>query len=219
MTITDLATIDRPREKLARYGALKLTDTELMAVVLGTGTRTQNVLELSQSIITRYSREELAEAQLKELIRAGVGSVKSAQIVAAFELGRRMLKNKQPALIVTPHNVWDASLDIRDLKKEHLVVFYLDTHSQLLHREVVSVGTVSTTLVHPREIFEPALQHLASKIILAHNHPSGIPHPSTEDTEMTMRITEAGMLLGIEVIDHVIVTAHGFWSMKEHHEL
>jgi DNA repair protein RadC len=115
---------------------------------------------------------------------------------------------------MSPQEVWKSLTDIRDNKKEHFVVFYLDSRNKEIAREVISVGTLSDSLVHPREVFEPAIKHSTAQIILAHNHPSGDPAPSPEDIEITHRIVEAGKILGIEVLDHVIVTKDSFMSLK-----
>ena len=145
----------------------------------------------------------------------GLGPAKACEIVACFELGKRLLKNKQAELILSPQKVWEGLKDIRDNKKEHFVIFFLDTQNQEVKREVVSVGTLNSSLIHPREVFEPAIKCLASHIIISHNHPSGSLEPSNEDLAVTRRLVEAGKLLGIEVLDHVIVTKEAYVSFKE----
>ena len=119
-------------------------------------------------------------------------------------------------LILSPKDVWENCKDIRDQKKEYFVVFYLDTRNQEIEREVISVGTLNANLVHPREVFEPAIKHSCAQIIVSHNHPSGNPEPSTDDIRMTKRLIEAGNILGIEMIDHVIVTKKAYLSIKNH---
>ena len=135
--------------------------------------------------------------------------------MAVFELGRRLLQDKQAALILSPREVWEQLKDIRTNKKEHFVVFFLNTQNQEIVRETVSVGTLNASLIHPREVFEPAVKHLAAHVILAHNHPSGSLDPSEEDLSVTKRLVDSGRLLGIEVLDHIIVTASGYTSFKE----
>lgn len=212
--------IEQPREKLERYGAGKLSDAELLAILLRTGPAGTGVLELSKKILHQFKDSLLAKADLEELQSIhGLGSAKACEIVACFELGRRLLRGKKAALILSPREVWEELKDIRDHKKENFVVFYLDTQNQLVKREVVSVGTLNGSLIHPREIFEPAVKYLASHIIVAHNHPSGSLEPSDEDLAVTQRLRHAGRVLGIEVIDHVIVTSRGFASLKDKHLL
>lgn len=136
--------------------------------------------------------------------------------MACFELSRRLLQNKQSALLLSPQDVWDQLKDVRDNKKEHFVIFFLDARNQEIKHETVSVGSLNASLVHPREVFEPAVRHLAAQVVLAHNHPSGDPSPSTEDSEITKQLVNAGKLLGIEVKDHVIVGKTNYFSFKEH---
>ncbi|MBU6141833.1 DNA repair protein RadC [Patescibacteria group bacterium] len=216
MKIKDLAKVDRPREKLVKYGPGKLKDAELLAILLGTGTKGVNVVELSQKIIRRFDEGKLANASVQELREvSGLGTAKAAEIVSCFELGRRFLHEKRSALILSPRDVWEELKDIRSGKKEHFIILFLDTRNQEIRRETISVGSLNASLVHPREVFEPAIQHLAAHIIVAHNHPSGNTEPSDEDVAITRRLAEAGALLGIELLDHVIVASSGFTSLKE----
>ena len=159
---------------------------------------------------------ELARADPLELIGVpGVGAARAAQLVAAFELGRRYLNGKKAGIYLKPRDIWEELRDIRDQKKEHFVVFYLDTRNQEIKRDIVSIGTLNYNLVHPREVFEPAVKNLAASVIVAHNHPSGCLEPSDEDLSLTKRLAQAGKLLGIELLDHVIVTREGFMSFKQ----
>lgn len=216
MKIKDLPKVDRPREKLERYGPEKLSNSELLAILLRTGSDGVNVVELSNKILKKFSSDGLPKATVKELKNTfGLGSAKACEIVACFELGRRLLYNKQSALILSPKDVWEELKDIRDNKKEHFVVFFLDTKSQEIKKETISVGTLNTNLAHPREVFEPAVRHLAAHIILAHNHPSGDLKPSDEDVEITKDLVVAGKIIGIEVLDHIIVSKSGFFSFRE----
>jgi DNA repair protein RadC len=145
----------------------------------------------------------------------GLGPAKACEIVACFELGKRLLKDKKAQIYLTPKEIWEELKDLRDNKKEHFVIFYLDSRNQEIKREIISVGSLNANLVHPREVFEPAVRNLAAQIILAHNHPSGDPEPSEDDLEVTKRLIECGKILGIEVIDHIIITKTGFISFKE----
>lgn len=216
MKIRDLPRVDRPREKLEKYGPEKLSNSELLAILLGTGTKGVNVVELSNRILKKFSGDGLATADFKALKATfGLGAARACEIMACFELGRRLMKGKKVALHLTPADVYEQLKDIRDLKKEHFVVLFLDSRSQEIRRETISVGTLNASLVHPREVFEKAISLSAAQIIVAHNHPSGDPEPSDEDIEITKRLTEAGKLLGIELVDHVIVAHDRFNSLRE----
>lgn len=214
--IKDLPKIDRPREKLEKYGPERLSSSELLAILLRTGGKGVNVVELSNKILKKFSGNGISKANVGELKNTfGLGSAKACEIVACFELSRRLLQNKQSALILEPKDVWRELKDIRSNKKEHFVVFFLDVRNQEIKREIVSVGSLNANLIHPREVFEPAVRYLAAQIIIAHNHPSGDPEPSADDLEITKRLTEAGKILGIEILDHVIVAKDKFLSMKQ----
>ena len=216
MRIKELSKIDRPREKLQKYGPERLSNAELLAILLRTGSKGINVIELAKQILKKFNNEGLAHAHIGDLQNTfGIGSAKACEIIACFELGRRLLQNKKSALILSPRDVWQELKDIRGSKKEHFVVFFLDTRNQEIRREIISVGTLNANLVHPREVFEPAIQHTASHIIIAHNHPSGNTEPSQEDINITTRLQEAGKVLGIEILDHIIVSGSGYMSFKE----
>ncbi len=214
--IQDMPRVERPREKLMRYGPEKLADEELLAILLRTGVRGRNVLDLAGDLVRRFGRAELAKAGFAELKAApGLGPARSCEILAAFELGRRYLNGKKAGIYLKPRDIWEELRDVRDQKKEHFVVFFLDTRNQEIKRDIVSIGTLNYNLVHPREVFEPAVKNLAASVIVAHNHPSGCLEPSDEDLSLTKRLAQAGKLLGIELLDHVIVTREGFMSFKQ----
>ncbi len=216
MPIKIIHKIEQPREMLEKYGPEKLTDSQLLAILLRTGPKGTGVLDLSANILRKFSGAKLSNASFTELKNVhGLGPAKACEIVACFELGRRLLKDKRAAIILSPRQVWEELKDIRDNKKENFVVFFLDTQNQEVKREVVSVGTLNSSLIHPREVFEPAIRYLVSHVIIAHNHPSGSLEPSDEDITVTKRLADAGKVLGIEVLDHVIVTKTGFASFKE----
>ena len=216
MKIKDLPKIDRPREKLEKYGPEKLSNPELLAILLGSGQKGINVVELSKRILSKFSGDGLSKADIKELKNTfGLGNAKACEIVACFELGRRFLQNKQSALLLSPRDVWEELKDIRDNKKEHFVIFFLDSRNQEIKREIISIGSLNANLVHPREVFEPAVRYLAAQIIVAHNHPSGDPEPSKDDLEVTKRLVETGKILGIDIMDHIIVAKTSHFSFKE----
>ena len=216
MPIKNLHKIEMPRERLIKYGPGKLKDEELLAILLRTGPAGLGVMDLAKKILGEYKGTSLANATVKDLMAVkGLAEAKACEIVACFELGRRLLKDKQAVLVLSPRDVWDQCKDIRESKKEHFVVFFLDTQNQEIRWEIISVGTLNASLIHPREVFEPAVKHLCSHIIVAHNHPSGSLEPSEEDISVTKRLYDAGRVVGIDVLDHVIVTKTGYMSFKE----
>jgi len=215
-SLRTLPKIDRPREKLIKYGPEKLSEAELLAIILRTGRKGQNVLALSQKILKKFKGTEISEAVFADFLGIpGLGPTKSCEIVACFELGKRLLKGKKATLFLEPKDVFDALYDLRSKKKEFFIIFFLDARSQEIKREVISIGTLSETLVHPREVFEPAVRHSASQIIIAHNHPSGDTLPSESDIDITRRLIYAANILGIDLIDHIIVSSKHFYSFGE----
>jgi len=214
MKIKDLAKIDRPREKLEKYGPDKLATAELMAVLLGSGIRGLNVVELSRKIVKLIAKNGAEKIELEDLLKEkGLGRAKALQIIAALELGKRMNPAKKTE-ILAPEDVWKLCGDFRGSKKEHFAVFYLDTMNALIERQIISVGTLNASLVHPREVFEPAITLRAAGIIAAHNHPSGNVEPSQDDLAITKRLADAGKILGIILTDHIVLTANDFLSFK-----
>src|SRR3989344_3247790 len=205
--IKDIPKFDRPREKMAKYGPGKLSDAELLAILLRTGTKDLNVLKLAQKILQKFEKDKFVDVSIDDLKNIhGLGIVKSCEILACFELGRRMLKGKKTSILLSPKDVWERMEDIRGSKKEHFVVFYLDSKNQEIQREVISVGTLNESLVHPREVFENAIKNNAASIVIAHNHPSGDLEPSQADIQITKKLVHAGKILDIQVLSHVIVT-------------
>ncbi len=216
MKIQDISKIDMPREKLERYGVEKLHNADLLAIILGTGRKGENVLELSRRILRLFPPEKFLNLTLSEIKKIkGVGISKASQIIACFELGKRFLKGKATILLLSPREVWDEMKEIRDNKKEHFAVFFLNVRNQIIKKEIISIGTLNTSLVHPREVFEPAIRYSTAQIIISHNHPSEDSTPSEEDILITRKLAQAGKILGIEILDHVIVTKKDFFSMKE----
>jgi len=213
--IKDLPKVERPREKLINYGPEKLSNSELLAIILRSGTKEENVVELANKILKKFGTNELPNLKYEDLKNIqGLGPVKACEIIACFELGKRLLKDKKSEIYLKPQDVWEELKDLREHKKEHFVIFYLDSRNQEIKREIISVGSLNASLVHPREVFEPAVRNLAAQIILAHNHPSGDSEPSEDDIKLTKRLVEAGKILGIEVIDHIIVVKDKYTSFK-----
>jgi DNA repair protein RadC len=215
MKIKDLQKIELPREKLAKYGSEKLKDYELLAILLGSGIKGLNVLELSKKILIATKQIGLKKITLSDLTKIkGLGEAKASQVFAVLELGKRLNAENKPE-ILSAKEVWNFCVDIRALQKEHFVAFYLDTQNCLIERQTISIGTLSSSLVHPREVFEPALSFHAASIIIAHNHPSGNIDPSVEDKKVTSRLLEAGKIIGIDIIDHIILTKTEYLSFQE----
>lgn len=216
MRIKDIPRIERPREKLIQYGPSRLSNSELLALLLRSGSKGENVITLANRILRKYKGENIPFLSYNELRQcSGLGPAKACEIVACFELSKRLLKQKVVDLYLKPEDVWKKLKDIREHKKEHFVIFYLDSRNQEIKTEIISVGSLNASLVHPREVFEPAVKNLASQVILAHNHPSGCLEPSDNDIELVNRLVDAGKILGIDVLDHIIVTKDGFLSFSE----
>lgn len=218
--IQDLDRLERPRERLLRYGPTKLATVELLAILLRTGTKAQSVLGVAESVLKAFPGDAFGTATVANLKRVpGVGEVKALEIVAALELGKRALGGLGSAPILSGQDVWERMEEWRGSKKEHFVAFYLNTQNIVLKTEVVSIGTINASLMHPREVFEPAVRVSAASALVAHNHPAGSLLPSEEDRAVTHRLVAAGDLLGISLLDHVIVTAKGYYSFKEQESL
>jgi len=215
--IKDLPKIERPREKLKKKGVQALHKEELLAIILRTGIKGKNVLQLAQDIFSKYGDKKLIDVAFEELRNIhGVGPTKAAQVMASIELGKRLYKEKveKEVFINSSEDVLKEVEHIRENKKENFIALYLDARNRLIYKETVSIGTLNANLIHPREVFEPAVRYLAAQIIVAHNHPSGDPEPSTEDLAIIKRLAESGKILGIEITDHIIVAKNGFISFK-----
>ena len=218
LTIRDLPRIERPREKLIKYGANRLSNTELLAILLRTGKKGESVLVFANRLINKVSLERLSSFSFEEFRKiSGIGPAKACELLSCLELGRRIFEHKKVNIsqLLSPQDVFDSLKDICVSKKEHFVVFFLDSRNQEIKREIISIGTINASLVHPREVFEPAVKYLAVQVILAHNHPSGTLEPSEDDLMVNKRLVEAGKILGIEILDHIIVTKESFISFKE----
>lgn len=208
----------KPRERLMARGAAVLRDHELLAILLGSGVKGQHVLDLAAGILSKHPDGSLARLSFKELRKIrGIGPAKACQLMAAIELIRRWLEPDDGSrpMVESPRDAADQVPELRRAKKEHFVALYLNARHQLLAKETVSVGTLTANLVHPREVFSPAVAHAAASVLLIHNHPSGDPAPSPEDLTLTARLREAGELMGIAVLDHVILGERDLVSLKE----
>jgi DNA repair protein RadC len=211
------AEVLKPRDKLRSFGPRGMSHAELLAVLLGSGTRDRNVMRIAEELVARHGPGGLARLTLRDWTgQHGIGQVKAAQMLAAFELGRRLLAppGDEPR-VGSPAEAYALVQDLKAARKEHLVALYLDAQNRLILRETVSIGSLNTTRTHPREVLQPAIVHSALAFILVHNHPSGSLDPSRDDVEFTRAMARAGELIGISLYDHLIVSRRGFVSLKE----
>ena len=218
MNIKQLSLENRPRERLQQYGAGVLSPAELMAIILKSGTKKENVLDLAQRLLSKYKIEQLSTCTIRELDQEyGIGIAKACQIVALFELYRRLprKKNELP-LIRSAQDVAEMYTPLlQHLTQEQCRALYLDTKNKIIADEIITIGILNASLIHPREVFSGALRHHAHALIIIHNHPSGDPSPSEEDVEITERLAETGVIMGIPLLDHVILGHTSWWSWKE----
>lgn len=220
LMIRDVHIDDRPRERLKRQGAESLSNQELIAILLRTGTKDESVLMLANRVLHYFEKlHGLKNATLEEITSIkGIGEAKAIQLLAAIELGRR-LSQKQIDNRFTIRSPKDAATylmpEMSSLQQEHFVTMFLNVKNQVMHKQTIFIGSLNSSIVHPREIFREAVKRSAASIICAHNHPSGNPTPSPEDIDVTNRLKEAGFIIGIELLDHIIIGDHQFISMKE----
>jgi DNA repair protein RadC len=222
LKIKDMPDEERPREKMLKHGPAHLSVTELLAIVLSTGTKTEGVMEMASRILKDYGAHSLmSRSDARELsTNLNIPLVKAMQVVACAEIGRRFFDKKtgELPLIRTAEDVWKYASDMHSLPKEHLRGIYINTHHRVIHDEVISIGTINSNLIHPREVFKPAIQYGAVAVILVHNHPSGVVTPSVADIAVTKQLVEVGKMVGINLVDHVIVTSQGYASVEINYE-
>jgi len=218
-TIHDLPKEERPRERLVKFGEQALSGQELLQVILGRGMAGESVVITAQKLLSQFgSLQKLAEASIEELSSVkGIGLAKAAQIKAVFEIGRRV-SSQSPAYkkkeLTDPEKVYKLMRSkLKDYSKEQFYLIALDSRNFSIHE--ISLGTLDASIVHPREAFAEAIKAKAASVVFVHNHPSGDPEPSEDDLEITKRLTEAGKILGIEVVDHIIVTKNNYFSFKD----
>lgn len=225
-TVRDLPANERPRERLKASGPKALSNVELLALILGRGISGESVMDTSRKLLSHFgSLKNVIEATLEELTRIrGLGPAKASQLIACFEIARRVTSEESETeterlksnAITSP--VEAARLvrsEITDFSKENFFVISLDTRNRLIGIDKVSLGTLNASLVHPRETFESAIRKHAAQIMIAHNHPSGGTDPSEEDIKITKRLYDAGKIMGIELLDHIIVTKQSYMSFME----
>jgi len=214
-TIQDLEEINKPREKLYKRGAKSLKDYELLSILLGSGVKGKDVITLSKEIL-KILEDDFSSITLEKLINIhGLGKAKASQILASIELCKRYIGEKQKPRISSSRDVYEELIPYKDKQQEYFLALYLDGANHLVNSEVISIGTLNQSLVHPREVFSYAIEKRCASIIIAHNHPSGILEASLADINVTKRLQEAGKILGIDILDHVIFTSDGFYSFKE----
>ena len=206
-SIKQLENIDKPREKLIKKGANALKDYELLAVLLGSGVQGKDVIKLSHEIIKLFE-EDFENLSLEKLSSIhGLGIAKASQILSSIELSRRYLIKQNKKIT--------CSNDVYNELKEYFLALYLDGANHLIQTKVITIGILNQSLVHPREVFSYAIEKRCASIIVAHNHPSGILEASNEDINVTKRLKDSGKILGIELLDHLIITNNGYLSLKE----
>ncbi|MDP2218483.1 MAG: DNA repair protein RadC [Methanolobus sp.] len=217
--IRDMPEDERPRERLLKYGPEALSNAELLAIILRTGTQKENIVNLCSRIFSEYSIKQLSQANISKLTEIhGIGTAKAAQIAAVFELARKLegFTDEPKRKIRSPADVYSLLYPkMREQKRERLVALLLDTKNQVLREEVISIGSLNANIVHPREVFKAALMESCASVILSHNHPSGDPTPSREDIAVTEKLIEGGKLLGIDVLDHVVIGEGRYVSLKD----
>ena len=217
--IREMPEDERPRERLLKYGPEALSNSELLAIILRTGSRKENVVNMCSRIFSEYSLKRLSQANIKQLMQIhGIGAAKAAQIAAVFELARKLegFTDEPKRKIRSPADVYSLLYPkMREHKRERLVALLLDTKNHVLREEVISIGSLNANIVHPREVFKAALMESCASVILSHNHPSGDPTPSKEDIAVTEKLVEGGKLLGIDVLDHVVIGDGRYVSLKD----
>ena len=218
LRVRDLPLEDKPREKLLASGPANLTHAELVAVLLGVGTRKEEVLSMANRIVREYGERAIINeknpARLAETL--DIPLAKACQIVASFELGRRAYQQKagKPVFVRTAAQAYEHLKGMGVLQKEQLRGLYLNSRFQVIHEEIISIGSLTANIVHPREVFQPALEYGAVAVIVAHNHPSGSLEPTREDMSVTEQLTEAGRVLGVELLDHLIIAGEAYKSCE-----
>lgn len=213
MKMTDRPETDRPREKMQKYGAGKLSDLELLMAIIGSGSGAADVTKIARDL-KKLIAEKGSELTFEDLMGVkGMALAKSTQFMAAFELWKRQFEVTERPIIDTPEKAVQQLADIRDKKQEYFVCLTLDGANRLIAKRIITIGTLTSSLVHPREVFADAITDRAASIIVAHNHPSGNLEPSDADRQVTARLANTGELLGISVVDHVVITPTEFKSI------
>jgi DNA repair protein RadC len=219
LKVRDLPLEEKPREKLLAFGPTNLSHAELIAILLGVGTRKEEVMGMATRILHEYGEKTILNETNPQRLADSlqIPLTKACQIVASFELGRRFYQEKggKPLFVRTAKQAFDHLKSMGDLQKEQLRGLYLNSRYQVIHEEIISIGSLTANIVHPREVFQPALEHSAVALIIAHNHPSGNLEPTKDDITTTAQLVAAGKVLGIELLDHLIIANDTFISLLE----
>ena len=213
MRINEICVEQRPRERLKEKGVECLNDAELLAVILQNGSKGENVIDMSHRLISSFGLDKLNSLSLSSLMKIkGIGMAKACKIIAALELSKRVNSGRICEKVV--NNASDVASyymeKLRDKKKEYFIAVFLDSKNKIIGEEVISIGTLNSSLVHPREVFKSAIQHSANSIILVHNHPSGDCEASNEDNIISEKLREAGEMIGIKLLDHIVVGRNNY---------
>lgn len=215
--IKDLPNNEKPREKLLLHGVKVLSSAELLAIVLSVGTKKEEVFSMASRLLKEYGEQGIVYQKKPKTIQTDLNLPlnKACQIVACFELGRRFYEKNpsKPTTIRNAKQAFQYLKDMRTLNKEQLRGLYLNSHYELIHDEVIAIGTLNTTIIQPREVFQPAIEYSAAAIIIAHNHPSGKTCSNNEDINTTKKLVAAGKILAIEVLDHLIIGKENYTSL------
>lgn len=217
LNFRELPLAEMPRERLFRLGPRSLSDSELLAILLGTGNKKENVLELSRRMIKEHDLMKLSRARISRLKKnLGIGQAKACKLISCFEIARRIAcaKNAKNIQIGSAKDIARIMMpEMEGLKKEHLTGIFLDSRKNMIRKETISIGSLDTSVIHPREVFKPAFEESAAAVILVHNHPSGDPMPSPEDIEITKQLLESGKILGIQLVDHIVIGDKSYASI------
>ncbi len=219
MRIKDFSEEDRPRERLKAYGPKSLSNSELLALILRQGSKNNNVIDLANKLLSRYDLKSISRKSLAELENInGIGNVKASQIIACFELARRLssFTKEKRKLINAPEDILKLfSPEMSTLQQEHIKAVYLDSRKRIISEQTIFVGSLNSSVIHPRELLASAITERAAGIIIIHNHPSGDPSPSDEDLEITKQLIGASNLLEIDFLDHIIIGDKKYFSFRE----
>jgi len=220
LMLREIPNEERPRERLLQFGAEALNNAELLAILLRTGTLAESSVKLAGNVLAAAGGlRNMIDMSIEQMTAIrGIGNAKALQLKAGIELGRRLARTglEDTPAIASPRDAAELVMDeLRYLQKEHFMVLFLNTKNRVVGKETLSIGSLNASIVHPREVFLSAIKRSSASIICAHNHPSGDPTPSHEDIQVTKRLADAGTLLGIELLDHLIIADRSFVSLKE----